>query len=107
MESDLVATKRPEPVPRSTDPDVEPGPTGPALGQVRVPIAGPYRPWARLYRRRDGRLAWRVRLWEVDRPVARWVDPDSLRSFARASRLPALAAELESIVERARSGRRP
>ncbi len=71
------------------------------LGAVRLPLAGPYRPWARLLRLPDGRLAWLVRLWEGDRPVPRLVGTDTLRAFAAINRLPALAAAIDALVARA------
>lgn len=64
------------------------------VGRVRVPIAGPYRPWARLYRLPDGRHLWTVHLWNVDRVVRRVTSTALLVHFARVNRLP----ELESAV---------
>ncbi|HTT15489.1 MAG TPA: hypothetical protein VMG81_06940 [Thermoplasmata archaeon] len=77
------------------------------LGAVRLPLAGPYRPWARLVRGSDGRLVWLVRLWEHDRPVVRLVETETLRAYARASRLPALAAALDALLARAGSAEEP
>jgi hypothetical protein len=74
------------------------------VGELRLPIAGPYRPRARLFRYPDGRLLWLVRLWEVDRAVPRLVSTDVLREFARANGLPWLRAELDALVERATAG---
>jgi hypothetical protein len=71
------------------------------LGEVRLPLAGPYRPRARLYRMPDGRLWWRLRLWEYDRAVSHVVSSDVLRTFARINGLRALQAELEALVDRA------
>jgi hypothetical protein len=80
-----------QPIPRRTNPTVR------AIGELRLPLAGPYRPWARLYLYPDGRLLWRIRLWEVWGPVAHLVRTETLRSFARANRLPALLAEVERL----------
>jgi hypothetical protein len=71
------------------------------IGEVRLPLAGPYRPRARLYRGPDGRLLWRVRLWEYDRPVLHVVGTPVLRAFARCNRLPDLEAAIEELVARA------
>jgi hypothetical protein len=71
------------------------------VGAVRLPLAGPYRPWARLLRRPDGRLVWLVRLWHGDRPVPRLVETRVLWAFAAENRLPRLAAEIEALLERA------
>ena len=70
---------------------------------MRIPVAGPYRPWARLYLFPDGRLVWLVRLWQVDRPVARVVRPEILRAYARRSGLPSVVTELDRLVERGRA----
>jgi hypothetical protein len=71
------------------------------IGEVRLPIAGPYRPRARLFRLPDGRLLWHVRLWEYDRAVSHLVGTPTLRTFARTNRLPALLAEIDALVARA------
>lgn len=76
------------------------------IGAVRLPLAGPYRPWARLYARSDGTLDWQVRLWEIDRAVVHHVDSDTLRTFARLNGLRELAEEVEALLERAGRGRR-
>lgn len=70
------------------------------LGRVRLPLAGPYRPWATLYRFPDGRTLWLVRLWEVDRPVPRLVPTWVLRAFAERNGLPAFRAEVDALVDR-------
>jgi hypothetical protein len=70
------------------------------VGEVRLPIAGPYRPRARLYRLPDGRLLWCVRLWEHDRAVRHALPTSALRAFARVNGLPRLAAEIEALVRR-------
>jgi hypothetical protein len=84
-----------EPVPRRT----------PArcvrLGEVRLPLAGPYAPRARLFRLPDGRLVWHVRLWEVDRAVPHVVPTETLRAFARLNGLATLRAEIDRLVEAA------
>lgn len=77
------------------------------VGELRLPIAGPYRPRARLYRYPDGRLLWLVRLWEVDRPVPHLVSTEAIREFARWNRLPRLRSEIDALVERATGGARP
>jgi hypothetical protein len=92
-----------QPIPRRTNPKVR------CLGELRLPIAGPYRPWARLYLYPDGRLLWRIRLWEVWGPVAHLVRTDTLRTFARVNGLPTLLVEIERLyasgrVEAARDG---
>ncbi|HEV2519798.1 MAG TPA: hypothetical protein VGX00_04155 [Thermoplasmata archaeon] len=70
------------------------------LGRVRLPIAGPYRPWATAYRLPDGRRVWCVRLWAGDRPYPHCVSTSTLRAFCRINRLPRLAAEVERIARR-------
>jgi hypothetical protein len=80
-----------QPIPRRTNPRVR------AIGELRLPLAGPYRPWARLYLYPDGRLLWRVRLWELYGPVAHLVRTETLRSFARINGLPALLTEIERL----------
>lgn len=71
------------------------------MGEVRLPLAGPYLPRARLYQLPDGRLIWHLRLWEVDHPVAHAVPTGVLRAFAQVNRLPALEAEIAALVDRA------
>lgn len=70
------------------------------IGRVRVPLAGPYRPWATLYRMPDGRAIWVIRLWEYGRPVRHAVGTATLLTYARASGLTALAAEVEALAGR-------
>lgn len=77
------------------------------VGELRLPIAGPYRPRARLYRYPDGRLLWLVRLWEYDRVVPHLVSTAVLREFARRNGLPRVRADVDSLVERATAGGRP
>ncbi|MCI4365354.1 MAG: hypothetical protein L3K10_04750 [Thermoplasmata archaeon] len=98
-QSSNVAADR-EPVRRRTTPALRP------IGAVRLPIAGPYRPWARLYRMPDGRLLWHVRLWERDRAVPHVVGTATLVAFARGARLTSLERELERLVRIATEGRR-
>lgn len=73
-------------------------------GELRLPLAGPYRPRARLYRLPSGDLRWLVRLWIVDRVEARLVPTSELRAFAEQNGLPALAREIDAVVARALSG---
>lgn len=74
------------------------------VGRLRVPIAGPYRPWARLYRLPNRRLVWVVRLWERDRPVRRVVGTSVLLEFARLIGFPALSSRVRRLARRGRSG---
>jgi hypothetical protein len=71
------------------------------MGEVRLPLAGSYRPRARLFRLPNGRLLWRIRLWEYDRAVPHVVPTDVLRTFARVNRLPELRRAIDALVERA------
>ncbi|MCI4347188.1 MAG: hypothetical protein L3J97_01035 [Thermoplasmata archaeon] len=73
------------------------------VGRLRLPIAGAYRPWARLYRLPDRRLVWVVRLWEQDRAVRRVTSTPTLLEFARLNRLPEVAARVRSLDRRGRS----
>jgi hypothetical protein len=86
-----------QPIPRRTNDRVR------CVGELRLPLAGPYRPWARLYLYPDGRLLWRVRLWEIYGPVAHLVRTDTLRTFARVNRLLALLNEIERLYARGRA----
>lgn len=95
-----------EPVPRQPVPARTPG-SARRVGTVRLPLGGPYRPKARLYRDAGGREWWVVRLWEVDRAEARTVSTDELRAFARGNRLEHLLAEIEALVARGRAEDRP
>jgi hypothetical protein len=106
LETVQVVSERPQPFPRQPVSDRKTDPLE-WFGALRLPIAGPYRPMARLYRTSDGELRWRVRLWETDRVVVRHVDTDVLRTFARVNGLRALADEIEAVVADARRrGRR-
>lgn len=69
-----------------------------AVGSVRLPLAGPYRPLARLFQLPDGRLLWHVRLWEVDRPVPHLLPTWVLLRYARSNGLRALEAEIRTTV---------
>lgn len=75
-------------------------PASPAVrrvGRLRLPLAGPYRPWATLYRHPDGRAFWVVRLWEVDHAVRRVYSTATLRAWARGQGLTALLAEVDAL----------
>jgi hypothetical protein len=98
LDADRIAVTPSQPIPRRTSSQVR------IVGVVRIPLAGPYRPLARLYRFPDGRLLWRLRLWEVDRPVDHLVRPEVLRAYARRSGLPTVVAALDALVDSARSG---
>lgn len=106
METLEVLPNRPQPLPR---PPVLPRPSATLrpIGSVRLPIAGAYRPRARLYVEPDGTRVWRVRLWEVDRAVVHWIDTETLRGFARRNRLRALEAELDALLAHAGARRCP
>ena len=69
------------------------------IGRLRLPIAGPYRPWATLYELPDGRRLWCVRLWDVDRPVRRCLPTGLLVAFARLNGLDELRREIERLAE--------
>ena len=90
-----------EPVRRRT----YPGPR--ALAEVRLPIAGPYRPRARLVRLPSGELAWLVRLWRVVRAVAELVAPEVLRAYLGSGGLRDLLREVDAAVDRARRAEAP
>ncbi|HYK93893.1 MAG TPA: hypothetical protein VEY07_07630 [Thermoplasmata archaeon] len=75
------------------------------IGRMRVPLAGPYCPWATLYRFPDGRLLWRIRLWEVDGPVRRLVPTATLLAYARSSGLRQLERGIDDLMARARGSR--
>ena len=107
MDAQRIAVTAPrEPVPRPTFPQP---PTGRVrkVGELRLPIAGPYCPRARLYQYPDGRLLWLVRLWEHDRAVPHLVSTDTLREFARINQLPRVRAEVDALVHRATARERP
>jgi hypothetical protein len=79
------------------------------IGELRLPIAGPYRPTARLYLFPDGRLLWHLRLWELDRPVGHLVRTAVLRRFAVLNGLDPLLARIDLIYRlgRAEAARDP
>src|SRR5690348_3555043 len=72
------------------------------IGFVRIPLAGPYRPKATLYRLPDGSLIWCLRLWNVDHAEPRCASTSAMRSFARRARLPELARQIEELVATSR-----
>lgn len=74
------------------------------VGRVRLPIAGPYRPWARLYRLPDHRHVWVVRLWDQDRPVRRITSTAVLLEFARRNQLPGIGRRVRALDRRGRGG---
>ncbi len=86
-----------QPIPRRTRRRVR------RIGELRLPIAGPYCPRARLYLFPDGRTIWVVRLWEVDRAVTRALGTPVLRAYARSSGLTDLLAEIDRLDARARA----
>ncbi len=92
-----------EPVPRPTvlDPDSA-APRGRVLGAVRLPIAGPYRPWARLHVGPEGGLYWTVRLWDRDRARTFVASSEALRRFARVNRLGTVERAIDALLARAR-----
>lgn len=107
METETVVSERTaQPIPRQPLRDRK-TPRAERPGTVRLPIAGPYRPVARLYRSSDGELRWRVRLWEADRPVERTFETDVLRTFARVNGLRDLEDRIEHAVARARRRESP
>lgn len=71
------------------------------VGELKLPLAGPYAPRVQLVQFPDGRLLWRLRLWEVDRPVVHVVGTATLRAFARINRLPTLERQIDRLVARA------
>ena len=75
---------RPDSQEFETDPQVD------DVGRVRVPIAGPYRPWARVVPTPDLRLVWIVRLGTV---IGRsgGSPPSRALEFARLNHLPTVA----------------
>jgi hypothetical protein len=95
MDARCIDRTTPQPVRRRTRRAIR------KIGELRLPIAGPYRPRARLYLFPDGRLLWHVRLWEHDRAVSHLVRTETLRTFARVNRLPATRAEIDALVQRA------
>ncbi len=97
LDADRIARTPPQPVRRRPHPRVR------KIGEIRLPIAGPYRPRARLYLFPDGRLLWHVRLWEHDRPVAHLVRTDTLRTFALVNGLRTTLEEVDALDRRGRA----
>jgi len=91
LDANSIVQTPSQPVPRRTRPTVQ------KIGELRLPLAGPYRPRARLYLFPDGRLLWRVRLWEYDRAVVHLLRTEVLRAFARANGLPRTLAEIDAL----------
>ncbi len=103
QDAEGIETPSCQPVPRP----VAPRRRAIVVGDVRLPLAGPYAPRARLVLLPDGRMLWKVRLWEADRAVPHVVGTEILRTFARVNRLDDLARRLEALVgEAERRGRR-
>jgi hypothetical protein len=112
--SEVLSTPSRQPVPveplrwldDASGPIPEPLETHPQvayIGRVRIPIAGPYRPWARLYRLPDLRLVWIVRLWDRTRAVRRVTSTSALLEFAQVNGLWELATRVRSLDHRGRS----
>lgn len=99
--AELFAARCEIPIPLSAELDTDPRVV--YVGRLRVPIAGPYRPWARLYRLPDDRRVWVVRLWECDRVVRRLLPTSALLEYARLNRLADLARRVRSLDRRGRS----
>lgn len=106
MDAKRIVVTSPEPVPSQPVPERS-VPRVRKVGELRLPLAGPYRPRARLYQYPDGRLLWLVRLWERDRVVPHLVSTAVLHEFARLNRLVRLRAEVDALVDRATAGDRP
>jgi hypothetical protein len=106
VDAKRIVVTTPEPVPSLPLPERR-LPRVRKVGELRLPIAGPYRPRARLYRYPDGRLLWLVRLWDRDRAVAHLVTTAVLREFARVNGLAGLRADVDALVERATADERP
>lgn len=106
LDAKRIVLTRLEPIPSPPFPD-ESNARVRKIGEVRLPLAGPYHPRARLYRYPDGRLLWLVRLWESDRAVPHLVSTAVLHEFARRNGLSGLGAEVDALVERATGHRRP
>lgn len=95
-----------QPVPREPISPASPGRLR-RVGEIRLPLGGPYRPRARLYLLPDGRRLWRVRLWEYDRPVVHLLPTAVLREFARRNGLRQLERDLEDLLARTVPERSP
>ncbi len=105
MDAKRIVVTSSEPVPSQPVPERSP-PRVRKVGELRLPLGGPYRPRARLYRYPDGRLLWLVRLWEHDRVVPHLVPTAVLNEFARVNHLVRLRAEFDALVDRATAGDR-
>jgi hypothetical protein len=107
--SEALATPSGQPLPDETSfptpEELDSDPRVTYVGRVRVPIAGPYRPWARLYRLPDLRLVWVIRLWEHHSAVRRLTSTGTLLEYARIHRMPKLAVRIQSLQRRGRSDR--
>ena len=98
--------------PKTADPTrstefADPFPASPdvrRVGRLRLPVAGPYRPWATLYRYPDGRTYWVVRLWHIDRPVRRVYTTATLRTWATVQRLPSVLAAIDALLAEPTAG---
>jgi hypothetical protein len=97
VDANGIDLNAPQPIPRRTRHRVR------RIGEVRLPVAGPYRPRARLYLFPDGRTVWVVRLWEYDRAVSHAVGTPAMRAYARQNGLRALEDEIDRLAARARS----
>ena len=94
LDADRIARTPPQPVRRRSPPRIR------KIGELRLPLAGPYRPRARLYLFPDGRLLWHVRLWEYDRPVSHLVRTETLRTFAHLNGLRTTLEEIDVLRRR-------
>ncbi len=92
-----IARTTPQPVHRRPRPRVR------RIGELRLPLAGPYRPRARLFLFPDGRMLWHLRLWEYDRVVPHLVTSDTLRHYARINGLGTVLAEIDALYRRGRA----
>jgi hypothetical protein len=97
VDANGIEPNAPQPIPRRTRARVR------RIGEVRLPIAGPYRPRARLYLFPDGRTVWVVRLWEYDRPVTHALSTAAVRAYAHQNRLVSLALEIDRLAACARA----
>jgi hypothetical protein len=97
VDANGIEPNAPQPIPRRTLSRVR------RIGEVRLPIAGPYRPRARLYLFPDGRTIWVVRLWEYDRAVTHALGTAALRAFARLNGLTGLESEIDGLAACARA----
>lgn len=104
VDIDREPTGSPEPFPTCSSDRPTATPRVRVLARIRLPLGGPYRPWARLVRFPDGRVLWLVRLWEVDRPVSRLLPTREVRRWADQSGLAALSAALAALEASAREG---